>query len=76
VEGTAGSNGAVRYKIASSTKGALALAGNPECSVHAARSQQSTYKVASRNGGLVFTPVHIACKEDGGVTAAGVWKKP
>jgi transglutaminase-like putative cysteine protease len=35
--------------------------------------------IASSNGDrapAARTPAHIACKEDGGVTTAGVWKKP
>jgi hypothetical protein len=74
-KGALASNPTVSYKIVSSKKGSLTLAGNPECSVHSARTQQTTFKVESKDGGLAFTPVHIACKEDGGVIAAGVWKK-
>jgi hypothetical protein len=75
-KGPLATNPTSSYKIVSSSKGSLTLAGNPECSVHSARTQQTSFKVASKNGGLAFTPVHVACKEDGGVIAAGVWKKP
>jgi hypothetical protein len=74
-KGSLASNPEVRYPVVSSVKGRLTLGPNPECSTNAGRTQRTVFTVAKKDGRLAFKPVHIACKEDGGVLAAGSWKK-
>lgn len=64
------------YKVVSVSKNRLTLAGNPECSVDSAKTVKSVYAISTSPGGLKFTGVKIACKEDGGSITAGKWTRP